>query len=136
MAVISVTPANVTVSAPLANKVGVAGATITAGQSLYSDSTDSNKLKLADADVQATAVCVGVSLNGAASGQPVSYVSAGSLTVGGGVVAGTIYVVSTTPGGIGTATDPAQGDFISIIGIGTATNAILVNLNISGVAEA
>lgn len=136
MAVLSITAANVSVSSPLAQQQGVAGATITAGQSLYKDSTDSDKLKLADADAQASAACVGVSLNGGASGQQISYIKSGSYNPGTTVEAGIVYSVSSTAGGIWTATQVVSGDFSTIIGIGTATNAIQVDLNISGVAVA
>lgn len=112
-----------------------AGETITAGQSVYSDPTEAvNKIKLADADVLATASCAGISLNGGASGQPIDFLSGGVINPGATTAAGTVYVVSTTAGGIGTTTDPASGDFVSVIGIGTATNAIKVSINNSGVA--
>ena len=50
MAAISITAANVLKSSTGQVSVGTAGATITAGQSVYIDTSDSNKIKLADAN--------------------------------------------------------------------------------------
>ena len=75
MSAISVTAANVLASSQATTAVGIAGATVTAGQALYSDPSDSGKLKLADADASDTAArVVGIALHGASSGQPLKYV--------------------------------------------------------------
>ncbi len=110
---------------------GIAGATITAGQSLYEDSTDSNKLKLADADASATAACVGVALHAASSGQPIAYAKTGEVDIGATVAAGAIYVVSTTAGGVAPDSDLGTGDYVTIIGIGDSTTSTSIKLAIN-----
>ena len=53
MADVSVTAASVVKTATTIFGIGVAGGTVTAGQPVYQDTTASNKLKPADADVLA-----------------------------------------------------------------------------------
>jgi len=135
VAELSITAANVISSGN--NSSGIAGATITAGQAVYKDSTDSNKLKLCLATgTAAQAACVGIALNGSADGQPFDYITAGSLVPGATVAAGTIYTTGSTAGGIDTSTTAASSDRLTILGVGTATNAIKVSLVLSGVQKA
>src|SRR4051812_4215713 len=73
MSALSVTAASVLAGANAKKRSGIAGATITAGQWVYEDSSASNKFKLADADASlATAGVVGVALHGASDGQPLT----------------------------------------------------------------
>lgn len=136
MADLTITAANVSPGAGATLDTGTAGATITAGQVLYKDTTDSNKLKLADQDAQATALVAGISLHGAASGQPLDYIKSGTLNLVGGVTIGRIYAVSSTAGGIGSATDVTTGKWVTTLGIGTATSALSVKVHVGGVARA
>lgn len=136
MADISVTAASVDPGAGATVTRYTAGATITAGQTVYSDSTDSNKVKAADADGSATAECVGIAVNGGANNQPIHVLSAGNLNPGGTVVVGEIYAVSTTAGGIAPEADLGTGDFPTLLGIGTTTSNINVQLHVGGIAKA
>jgi hypothetical protein len=113
---------------------GTAGATITAGQAVYLDAT-TNKYKLADCDLSAAAATVrGIALNGAADGQPIKVQTGGTITLGAGAApaVGTVYVLSSTAGGIAPAADLATGKRTSIIGVGAATNTLLIKINNSG----
>ena len=113
---------------------GTAGATITAGQAIYLDSSTST-LKLCDADASVTAAaCVGVALHASLSGQPLQYLTGGQITIGATVAIGTIYVAAATAGGIAPSTDLASGWFTAIIGIATTAAIITVSLNVGGVA--
>lgn len=115
---LSVTAANVLKGANAKTRHGVAGATITAGQTLYEDSADNFKLKAADADASAAAAnCVGVALHGASSGQPLEYVyedddftPGATLTLSVGTAI-PVYVLSDTAGGIMPAADLEAGDY-------------------------
>lgn len=99
-------------------EVGIAGATLTAGQAVYLDSSD-NKYKLCDADASAlTGTFRGITMGGGAAGQKVLIQRKGSYTAGFTVVVGTIYLTSDTPGGIRAAVDVDSGDWLSIIGVG------------------
>lgn len=135
MADISITAANVLAGANAKTAYGIAGATITAGQTLYADPSDSQKLKLADCDSSATtAACVGIALHGAASGQPIKYVyedddftPGGTLSLSAAADDG-IYVLSGTAGGIAPVGDIASGDYAVVIGV--AKSATKMNLKI------
>ncbi len=117
---------------------GTAGATITAGQTLYADSTDSNKLKLAQADgTAAEATCVGIALHAAGSGQPIQYQTGGTITIGAGAAPaeGMIYVLSDTAGGLAPHTDaddPVSTEYTSIIGAADGSNGIVLKILNSG----
>ena len=136
MSDLTITAANVSAGPGATLDTGTAGATITAGQVLYKDTSDSNKLKLADQDAQATAVAAGIAVHGAASGQPLDYVKGGPLTLLGGVTIGRIYVVSSTAGAIASSTDVTTGKWVSVLGVGTATGALNVKVHVSGVQRA
>lgn len=130
-----ITPANVLASGNAKLRRGVAGATITAGQTLYEDPTDNNRLKLADADGSATTANVaGVALHGAAAGQPITFTDEDDdFTPSATMTPGGIYVLSGTAGGIAPVADLASGDFTSVLMVAkSATRAILRTIN-SGV---
>lgn len=135
MADITVTAASVVKGANALTKHGTAGATITAGQTLYLDST-TGTLKLADANASAaTADVVGIALNGASSGQPVEYVyEDDDFTPGATVAAGTIYVLSGTAGGIAPAADLVTGMFAGILFVGKSTSKGVLKILKAGAA--
>lgn len=131
MADLTVTASSVLASAAATVvRTGVAGATVTAGQPVYSDSADENSLKPA----QATAAkenATGIALHGAADGQPLSYVTKDSgFTPGATLIAGEIYVVSSAAaGGIAPIGDLTTGDYVTILGV--AKSASVLNLDLS-----
>ena len=131
---VSVTASGVLPESGAEIQSGYAGATITAGQALYKDSSDSNSLKPADADdTSAKATVVGIALNSASDGQPVDYQTRGNIDIGGTVTVGTVYVLSGTAGGICPAADLATGDYTSIIGVGVDADSIKLGILNSGV---
>lgn len=137
MADVSITPANVVLSSGSA-KTGTAGGTITAGMSLYQDAADSDHLKGCDTSgAAALASCVGIALNSASDGQPLSYAPTGStLNIGGTVVLGTIYCCSETAGGIQPSTDVGSGEFVTVLGVATTAALLQLKINVSGVEVA
>lgn len=135
MADLVITPANVVTYAGGSYETGTAGATITAGQTLYKDSTDSDKLKLADANASsATATVVGVALHAASAGQPIRYQTGGDINPGATVAVGTTYIQSATAGGICPDADATSGHFKTILGIGQTASKIRLNIINGGVA--
>ena len=138
MADLSVTATQVLKGSGAVVANGTAGATITAGQTLYKDSTDSNKLKLAQCDgTAAEAVCVGIALHASASGQPVQYQTGGTITIGAGAAPaeGMIYTLSDTAGGIAPHTDaddPVSTEYTTILGTGDGSNGIVLKISASG----
>jgi hypothetical protein len=129
MADISITAASVLASTSASTNEGFAGATITAGQSLYLD-TVTNTLKLADADgTSPINTIAGIALNGASSGQPVKYaIKDASFTLGATLLAGDVVYLSDTPGGLtSTIAELEAGDKVIVVGVMTTTT--LMNLS-------
>lgn len=137
MADITITAANCVRVAGSVNKNYNAGASITAGQSVYLKTSDST-WRLAQADGTAeeagSGTIVGVALHAAASGQPLAVQTDGTITIGGTVVAGTIYVVATTAGGIAPWADLATTNKVTVLGYATTSAIIAINPIITGVA--
>lgn len=112
------------------------GVTVTAGQAVYVDAT-SGKLKLADADVLASAAAAGIAENGGGAGQWISVIyEDDDFTAGGTLVVGETYVVSTTAGGIAPIGDLASGDFTTILGIAKTAAKLNLRLFAGGTAKA
>lgn len=136
MADITVTAASVAPGSNANTSTGTAGASITAGQTVYLDSS-TNTIKLADCDLSAAAATVvGVALHAAASGQPITYQTGGIITIGATVVAGKAYVCSATAGGIAPIADLTTNWRTSLIGIALTSGTIDLKIYNSGVANA
>lgn len=133
MAALTITAGSVVPGTGATIENSTAGATITAGQLVYLDTTTST-MKLADANGAAALRSVyGIALNGASSGQPVSVLTKGNITIGATVVTGTIYVSgATSPGDINPAADLTTGWYTSVIGVATSTTVIAVQIQNSG----
>ena len=100
-------------------------ATITAGQTVYLD-TAVEKWKLADNnDTAAKAVVAGIALNNASDDQPLHVLQEGQITIGGTVAVGTIYVQSSTAGGIAPAADLLSTNYVTKLGIGITTGEVI-----------
>lgn len=111
------------------------GATIIAGKLVYLDE-NTGTVKLADADAAASAEIVGIALNQGYSGQPITVQTSGLVQMTAtGLTVGQVYVASTTAGGIAPYSDLASGDYVSVFGVGTASNQITIDMNVSGVAK-
>lgn len=135
MADITITAASVVASGGNVIADCTAGATITAGQVVYLESS-SNTIKLADADSGTAEVRspYGIALNGGASGQPVKVLRSGLVTIGATLTAGLAYYLSKTAGGICPVADIASGGYATVLGIATSTSVLKVNITESGVA--
>ena len=136
MANLSITAASVQVASTVRLSRGVAGASIAAGDALYIDTSDSNKLKLAIATSAAASVFAGIATHAALSGQPVQYIPAGAITIGATLTIGTVYVVSATAGKICPVADLVAGNYLTIIGMPSTTSILQVYPKASGTALA
>jgi hypothetical protein len=134
MADLVITAASVVAGSTATKETGVAGASITAGQVCYKDASDGGKFKLADNDSATAAVRApyGIALHAAGSGQPLTVLKEGPITIGATTAVGTIYCLSSTAGGIAPSADNAAGDYVSIVGIGTSTTVIDVLFHEAG----
>lgn len=135
MANLTITAANVLAGTGSSVVNGTAGATITAGQVVYRDSS-THTFKLADANSATAEVRspLGIALNGASSGQPLAVLTGGDITIGATVTAGVAYYLSATAGGICPVADLTTGDYPTVIGIAKSTTVITVDFVESGVA--
>lgn len=129
---ISITAGNVAPDAGYQYLDTTAGATITAGQVCYIDTSNTAQKAITTSAI--TAAARGIALNGASSGQPLRLMTAGTITIGGTSVVGKIYIVSATAGGVAPVTDTATTQFVTVIGIGVSATKIAININASGVA--
>jgi hypothetical protein len=130
MADVVVTAANVVKSTGAITETGIAGATITAGQVVYKDATDSNKFKLADCD-SATAgvrVAYGIALNGASANQTLTVQMAGDITLGAGLTAGLVYCLGDVAGAIRPSADNGAGDYTCILGIAKSASVLALSI--------
>jgi len=135
MADLSITAADVKKTDTTLIAEGIAGGTVTAGQPVYRDSTASNKLKAADADVLVSAAAVGIALHGASADQPLKYAIGGNLTLSSVMTVGAVYVVSTTAGGIAPVADLGSGDYVTLLGIATTATNLKISISVSGIAK-
>lgn len=133
MADVSITAASVLKGANAKTRMVIAGATITAGQPVYEDSTASYKAKLADTNASAaTSNVVGIALHGASDTQPLLIVTEDddftpgfTLSLSGAGDDG-VYVLSATAGGIAPVTDLAAGYYPVILMVAkSASKAVL-----------
>lgn len=130
---VSITASAVVPSANARIATAPCGATITAGQLIYLDSTDTDaqgrsKAKLADCNSATAAVrsVAGIAINSASAGQEVSYVyyDPALVIAASGLTANTIYVLSATAGGLAPAADVTTGWYLSVVAVAKSGTTI------------
>ncbi len=119
---VSVTPANVRVSADAQKMPGIFGETITAGQVVYQSSTDA-RFYLTDVNVSGKTEIAGIAINGGAAGQPaIVCVEDPNFTPGFTLsTSAPIYVASATAGGIAPSVDVASGWYATVLMVAKTT---------------
>jgi hypothetical protein len=136
MSDISVTAGNVVAGAAARIVNGRAGGTITAGQPVYSDSTDSGDFKAADNNVSAAvANAAGIALHGAADGQPLAICVEGDINLGATLIVGETYIVSATAGGIAPVADIST-NFVTVLGVARTAAILQLKINATGIQRA
>lgn len=125
MADISITASSVVPGAGASiNRVGTAGATITAGQTVYQDANGLWQLAKANGTAAQKALG-GIALSSASLNQPLSVLQGGLITIGGTVVIGTVYFLSgNNPGGVAPVGDVTTGWYVIVLGVATTTGII------------
>lgn len=103
-----------------------AAAAITAGQAVYAAS--SSTVALAQCDGTAAEVdAVGIALNAAGTGQPVTYAKHGAtINIGATTSKATTYMVSATAGGVAPQADLDSGKRICRLGYSNATDGTFI----------
>ncbi len=109
---------------------GTAGATITAGQTVYKAAA-TGLFQLADnnSGTPEAQITYGIALHGSLSGQPLTVQKGGPITIGATMVAGTAYYQSTNAGGICPVADVVTTD--RVVNLGFATSTTVLNLRIT-----
>jgi len=136
MADLSPVIASVAAGSGVTLRTGTAGETIIAGDSLYIDLTDGNKMRRTAATAAASSVFAGIAVCSAATGQPVVYYGDGQITIGCVVALGIIYCVSPSAGKICPSADLVPGNYVTIIGMPSTTLLLYMSPRISGIAKA
>lgn len=134
MADLVITAASVVKGADADVDHGTAGATITAGQSVYLD-TATRKYLLADSNSATAAAKLpkGVALHGAANNQPLAVQRGGDVTIGATLTPGTDYWLSDTPGGICPRADVGAGENAVFMGVAKSASVLSLDIKSSGV---
>lgn len=135
MSDLSITAASVLAGAGATVARGVAGASVTAGETVYFDGASSS-YKLADCNSGTAAArsTKGITLHAAATGQPLAVHTGGPITIGATLTAGVAYYQSATPGGICPVADLVTGCFPVLLGIATSASVLNVDIQEAGVA--
>lgn len=121
MADISQTAANVKWVSGNRPFIGPAGATIAAGQPVYLNTT-TMKYVLTDADTDAESEFAGIAMSDGVNGRDMLIAPPGAvINWGATLTAGTIYVLSTTAGGVAPWADLATGDYVVVLCIGAGS---------------
>ncbi len=135
MADLSITAANVIPGANAAiDRSAKAGAALAAGKVVYREAA-TGTYKLADSN-SATAEAktpTGIALHAAEIGQPVAVQTAGELSFGAILTAGSDYYLSETPGGIQPRADVASGELVSSLGYAKSTSVLVLKIQPTGV---
>lgn len=133
MADLSQTAGNVVAAAGARTVTRTAGGTITAGMPVYEDASDSRHVKAAQADTSAKAAAIGIALNGASDGQPVTVCVEGDINVGATLTVGEVYVVSdNAAGAIAPHSDLLSDDYVTVLGVASTASNLRMALTVSG----
>jgi len=129
-----ITPANVVAGSNAQTVEGTAGVSILAGKLVYKDST-TKKYLLTDTNAAAQEARrpAGVALHAAELNQPINVQTAGDITIGATLVAGTDYYASDTPGGICPRVDVGTGESVCLIGLAKSTTVLALDIQFPGV---
>lgn len=110
-----------------------AGATITAGRSVYLDTDGTVKLAAANGAAPIRSP-LGIAVNAASPGQPVEVQRGGRLTLNAVMTRGVAYYQSRTAGGIAPFADLVAGDFPTLLGMARSTTVLDVTIREGGTA--
>ena len=133
---LSITAASVAFSSAAKFQTGTCGATITAGQALYIDTTV-NQLKLASHASASTAAVAGLARGGCSAGGSVQYgYYDPDLTIGATLATGSICFLGSAAGGITcTVADLSSGEYPTIICLATSTTKCKLQIDAATVSQ-
>lgn len=126
------TAANVVAGTGAQIKQGIASDTITAGNPVYRHTDGTFKRTVASTLLGAAAH--GIALNGASSGQPIDYCTAGNINIGATLTVGQTYSVGASTGKIELLPTAEPSTYMTKLGIATTTSNLVLDIYVSGVA--
>lgn len=132
---ISITAGSVLAGSNATVENGLCGATITAGQAVYKE-TSTGTFKLADNNGASAEIrtATGVGLNGCSSGQPIRILRAGDITIGGTMTANIPYFLGES-GAICPIADVGSGEYLVLLGVARTTAILQVAIQSTGVSN-
>lgn len=139
MADLTQTPANISIGANVQVQIVTAGEAITQGMPIYQNELTSKYYK-ADSDAESTAAANAIALTPAAADGDLfvrAYTQGenGNIDLGATLTIGETYVVSTNTGKIAPIGDLTTGDYVTYLGVASAADNLLLNINATGVAK-
>ena len=134
MADLVITANNVIAGANAKTERYIAGEALTAGQTVYQAADGKIYKSDADSATPAQRAVIGISLNGAAAGQPVGVALSGPVTIGAAVTVGVGYYLSKTVGGICPVADLTAGSYPTFLGFAINVTDINISLVSAGVS--
>lgn len=137
MADLSITAASVIAGTDATVLTGTAGEVITAGQSVYYNSTTSKWLKAQSDGTTAEAgnAGLGIALTGSSTNQSINLAITGTITIGATVVAATQYIISSTAGGICPIADLPSSNYLGLLCYANSTQTVVMNKLATGVQK-
>jgi hypothetical protein len=129
MADITITATSVVPGANAIVEHGILGASATAGQAVYKD-TSTNTFKLSDSNGASSLIksVYGIVVAGGSSGQACAVQRAGSVTIGATLTPAAAYYLSANPGGICPFADLTTGDAVTQIGIAASASVLQLEM--------
>ena len=106
------------------------GGTVTAGMPVYKHTDSKHYAALNDTALHAAVV--GYAMSGGAAGQRGRILTAGILTLSGGLTKAITYYCSVNAGGIAPIADVLSGDFVTILGVASSTTTLKIVSYASG----
>lgn len=103
-----------------------AGESLSAGDLVYINTSDSNKVYKADADAVAKAA-IGYVLTSGTSNNPVTVYLEGINDQLSGLTVGLMYYLSATAGGVTTTKPSTAGQIVQYVGVAISTSALAFN---------
>ena len=132
MADLTQTAANVGLKTAATTLTVQAGEAITQGMPVY---LSNSKYYKADNGAVATAAVAGIAMTGGAADDYITIATAGNVDLGATLTVGEIYILSAA-GAISPVGDAATSDVITILGVASAADTLILSVNASGVTAA
>jgi hypothetical protein len=111
------------------------GGPVTAGNPVYRDTTSGKYLR-ADSSSAAKALVAGIAITNGDDGIPGHVQTSGSVDLGATLVKGESYYVSSVAGAIQPSADVGAAEYVSLLGIATAADTLLLGIVVSGIDHA